>query len=235
MTKKFSHVANFTGYMKVVADIITSKSDKQKILDIPAGNGLLAAQLRGSGHEVICADINREKPDYIYADMSETLPFADHTFDTVICMEGLEHLIQPATLISELCRICKPGGRIIISLPNIQNMYSRLQFMCTGTFYQFSPILPDSRVKEEKIDLGHISSLSYVQLRYLFKYFGAMVTQVSGDKYKRKFLLPLLLPFIGIGYIWSQSVSKEQSLNIPFLFKKELLFSRSLIITFEKE
>lgn len=235
MTRKFSHVANFTGYMQVVFDLITVKKEKQKILDIPAGNGLLAEKLRSSGHDVVAADINREKPDFVYADMSEQLPFANNTFDTVTCLEGLEHLIQPSSLVSELCRVCKPGGRIIISLPNIQNMYSRFQFMCTGTFYQFPPILPSPQVKQEKVDLGHISSLSYTQLRYLFQYFGARVIHVSGDKYKRKLLLPILLPFIGIGYLWSKTTKHQDSMKEAFFFKKELLFSRSLIIVFEKE
>ncbi|MBU0655717.1 MAG: methyltransferase domain-containing protein [Gammaproteobacteria bacterium] len=221
--------------MKVVLQIILAKGGQQRILDIPAGNGLLAQKLREHGHTVICGDINEEQEHYIFADMSGTLPFQNGEFDTVVCMEGIEHVITPSLLVSELCRICKPGGRIILSLPNIQNLYSRLQFMCSGTFYQFPPFLPEAHHKTEKVDLGHISSLSYVQLRYLFSYFGAKVTHVSGDKYKRKFLTPILLPFVAIGWLWFKVARKPDETDPALFSNRKLLLSRSLIMVLEKE
>src|SRR5437588_10996091 len=75
-TKDFSHVGNFTGYMEVVFRLMVTEKCS-RILDIPAGNGLLADRLRQEGHTVVCADINRERPDYIFADMNEPLRFAD--------------------------------------------------------------------------------------------------------------------------------------------------------------
>ncbi|MCD4719849.1 MAG: class I SAM-dependent methyltransferase [Desulfobacula sp.] len=87
------------------------------------------------GHKVVCADINKENTDFVFADMSQPLSFKDNEFDIVICMEGIEHVLEPVRLISELCRICKAKGKIFITTPNIQNMYSRFQFLCTGTFY----------------------------------------------------------------------------------------------------
>ncbi|MBN1294279.1 MAG: class I SAM-dependent methyltransferase [Candidatus Latescibacteria bacterium] len=237
--KKFSHVSNFTGYMKIVYKLVTSFESNQKILDIPAGNGLLAEKLSEQGHHVVCADINDEKKEYVYADLEKKLPFPNNEFDTVICLEGLEHVINPDALIAELCRICKKGGRVIISLPNIQNMYSRLQFLCTGTFYQFS-LYPRLNPKGEIIDRGHVSSLSYVQLKYLFAENNAKLIKVTGSKYKKKILLPFLLPFILIGALWVRSKKFRKRWydsmisNYPKeLFNKNLLFSRSLIMVFE--
>ena len=239
--RKFSHVPEYTKYMSIIYGIVTKNKNKQKIVDIPAGNGLLGQKLREVGHEVTLADINKEKKDYVYADMDQPLPFKDSEFDTVICMEGIEHLINPSLLISELCRISKKGGRIIISLPNLQNLYSRFCFMCTGLFYQFGPEHLGSLLNKEKIDLGHITSLSYSQLRYLFKYFGANIIQVSGDRYKKKILIPFLLPFVVFGFFWTYFASKkvgetrEQFDLRMSLFQINLLLSRSLIIVFEKE
>lgn len=239
MPNRYSHVPNFTQYMEIVLGIANKGSGRQRILDIPAGNGLLAEKLAEYGHDVVCADINNEKEAYVYADMSETLPFNDGEFDTVICLEGVEHVIEPSKLISELCRICKDQGRIIISLPNIQNMFSRLQFISTGTYYQFPPSLPSQNIDNRKReDLGHISPLSFVQLRYLFKYYKADLIAVSGDKYKKKILLPLLLPFILLGYLWSHYLEKQDlagnKTSNKHLFSPPLLFSRSLILVFTK-
>src|ERR1041385_6622795 len=139
LERDFSHVSNFTGYMQTVLRLASNGNSHHRILDIPAGNGLLAERLRNDGHEVVCADINRARPDYVYANLGEALPFRDAEFDACLCLEGIEHVLDSISLVRELCRITKPGGRIIISLPNIQNMFSRFQFLCTGYFYQFAP------------------------------------------------------------------------------------------------
>jgi SAM-dependent methyltransferase len=241
--KEFSHVSYFTGYMKKIYDFISNDNQRLKILDIPAGNGLLGLKLKEDGHEVICADINKEKKDFVFANMADPLPFEDDEFDIVICMEGLEHLINPAQTISELCRVSKNRGKIIISLPNIQNLYSRLQFLCTGTFFLFSPTIAATNYKDEKskhVDLGHISSLSFVQLRWLFSYYGADLLNVSGDKFKRKLLIPLLSPFLLLGYFWQKQFKENEEsykckLCKSHLINKNLLFSRSLILVFQKK
>jgi len=45
------------------------------------------------------------------------LPFRDHSFDDVVAMEVLEHVTDPNQAFSELSRVLKNGGRIIISVP----------------------------------------------------------------------------------------------------------------------
>lgn len=48
---------------------------------------------------------------------ADALPFADNTFDAVICSEVLEHTRYPEQCIAELKRVCKPGGLVYISTP----------------------------------------------------------------------------------------------------------------------
>ena len=240
--KDFSHVSNFTNYMEIVFHILQEKKCVQKILDLPAGNGLFAARLRECGHTVTCADINREKPDYVVADMNEPLPFATGEFDVAVCMEGLEHTLYPAALIGELCRITRSGGRIILTVPNVQNMFSRLKFLCTGFFYQFSPWGNFPRARDEKKDRGHVSSLTYLQLRYLFDYHGAQISALDGDRWKKKWLIPFLLPFLAVGWVWAKWELSRQKVTPPRecsamlrdLFYPPVLFSRSLILVFQK-
>jgi len=45
------------------------------------------------------------------------LPFKDGEFDVVLCVAILEHLEEPIKAISEMRRVLKPGGKIIISVP----------------------------------------------------------------------------------------------------------------------
>ncbi|MEI8291561.1 MAG: class I SAM-dependent methyltransferase [Verrucomicrobiota bacterium] len=243
LERKYSHVGNFTGYMEIALRLVQENKSCQRILDIPAGNGLLARQLRAAGHEAICADINRESPDFVYADLSERLPFADGEFDTLLCLEGVEHVVDSAALISELCRVTKSGGRIIISLPNVQNVFSRFNFLCTGCFYQFPPWMNRHLKPGETIDRGHISPLSFMHLRYLFQHFNARLARLEGDKWKKKWILPFLLPFLLGGRLWmNHAITRQKEKPVEecrqttrFLFSKPLMFSRSLILVFEKE
>ena len=45
------------------------------------------------------------------------LPFADATFERVLCSEVLEHVADPAAAMAELARVVKPGGLFAVSVP----------------------------------------------------------------------------------------------------------------------
>ena len=45
------------------------------------------------------------------------LPFADDTFDRIICSEVMEHIPDDAAAASELARVLKPGGTIAVTVP----------------------------------------------------------------------------------------------------------------------
>lgn len=205
----FSGVQNFTGYMKVAHGILAdaaASGKRWRVLDIPAGKGQFADAVRALAHEVVCADINRQRDDYVYADMNSTLPFDDDAFDCAVCMEGIEHLIDPNNLIAELIRVVRPGGRVIISTPNVQNFYSRIRFLFTATDYQFNwselRDLPPGAME----DRFHISPVSYFRLRYIADYFGADVESVHGDRWKKKILLPVYLLIDALGWPWRRAI-----------------------------
>lgn len=46
-----------------------------------------------------------------------SLPFADSTFDLVVCSEVLEHLHEYRDAITEINRVLKPGGKFLASVP----------------------------------------------------------------------------------------------------------------------
>lgn len=45
------------------------------------------------------------------------LPFANASFDTIICSEVLEHLPDYETALAEIARVLKPGGKLALSVP----------------------------------------------------------------------------------------------------------------------
>jgi GT2 family glycosyltransferase len=54
----------------------------------------------------------------IVADINEPLPLESATFDTVISRHILEHLVSTRKILEEWGRVVKPGGRMIIAVPN---------------------------------------------------------------------------------------------------------------------
>ena len=46
-----------------------------------------------------------------------TLPFADASFDGVLCSQVLEHVFTPEPFISELLRVLRPNGRLLLTVP----------------------------------------------------------------------------------------------------------------------
>lgn len=96
-------------------------------LDIGCGDGYWSEKLKARGYLTTSIDIPREYPnadadvlyvDTVYMDANESLAFADASFDLVWCSEALEFFSNWENTLSEIQRILKPGGRVIITTPN---------------------------------------------------------------------------------------------------------------------
>ena len=94
------------------------------LLDVATGPGSLAAEALGFGARPIGIDISpgmiamagNAYPgiDFHVAEV-EHLPFADRSFDAIVCNFGLGHFPYPQSAITECVRTLKPGGRIALS------------------------------------------------------------------------------------------------------------------------
>jgi SAM-dependent methyltransferase len=100
----------------------------KSILDVGSGAGQIAQHLlefADRDAQITCTDLSHtmlrrarqrllsDRPSYIAADLS-ALPFADGSFDGVTCGYVLEHLPDPAVGLSELARVLRPGGRMLL-------------------------------------------------------------------------------------------------------------------------
>lgn len=64
-----------------------------------------------------------------YENGVKEIPIKSNKFDYVILTEVIEHVIFPQILISEISRILKPGGKLIISTPNIHMFGNRIAML----------------------------------------------------------------------------------------------------------
>jgi SAM-dependent methyltransferase len=94
------------------------------LLDIATGPGSVAARARAVGAECVGVDLSpgmialarlsHPDIDFRVAEV-EHLPFADHSFDTVVCNFGLGHFPWPEAAVAECRRTLKVGGRVAFS------------------------------------------------------------------------------------------------------------------------
>ncbi|MEM1446081.1 MAG: class I SAM-dependent methyltransferase [Planctomycetota bacterium] len=94
-------------------------------------------------------DIGGDPTQVIDLEQCERLPFNDASFDCVVCTEVLEHLDHCHRVFDEIVRVARPGGAIIISLPNCwRTMRSRIvKGRGTPRFYGLPPEPPEDRHK----------------------------------------------------------------------------------------
>ena len=110
-------------------------------LDLGAGRGELSARLAALGYDVTA--VERYVPQFeakvplVDADLNQTFPFEDATFDVAMAVEILEHLENPRSFLRELARVLKPGGRAIVSTPNLTSLLSRVLFAACGQWDLF--------------------------------------------------------------------------------------------------
>lgn len=98
--------------------LLSVKGDRKKILDVGCGRGFLAKQLLAQGHEVHGCDVLKELtvPGLQYKQGNiESLPFADKSFDVVVCTHTLEHVRDLDRSINELKRVARE--KLIIVVP----------------------------------------------------------------------------------------------------------------------
>ncbi|TET67031.1 MAG: class I SAM-dependent methyltransferase [Candidatus Zixiibacteriota bacterium] len=90
-----------------------------RILDVGCRDGHLKKFLKGdyqySGIDIVP---EFEAPDITIQDICAGTNFEAGFFDVAFCIEVLEHVTNPYFVLREIHRILKPGGRLVLSVPN---------------------------------------------------------------------------------------------------------------------
>lgn len=100
----------------------------ERVLQVDCGPGWLPQMLQARGARVIATDLSavavaRARARGVDAFQFDIdvgpLPFADNQFDVVISDSQLEHRVDTAHALDEMVRVLRPGGRLLLLLPNI--------------------------------------------------------------------------------------------------------------------
>lgn len=105
----------------------------RECLDIGADNGVLSLLLRELGGRWSSCDLSAQTVDSIrdlvrervYRIDGESTPFENQQFDLIVIIDLLEHIETDREFVNEAYRILKPGGEILINVPNPKDGFLR--------------------------------------------------------------------------------------------------------------
>ena len=104
----------------------------RRVLDIGCGGGLLAEAMARKGAKVTGLDLADDlvqvamlhaleagvEVDYLYESAEQHVRAHAGEYDIVTCMEMLEHVPEPAGVITAIARLVRPGGHVFVSTLN---------------------------------------------------------------------------------------------------------------------
>lgn len=104
----------------------------KQVLDVGCGGGILSESMAKQGAQVLGVDMGHEplqvarlhaleqnvKLDYQRITVEELAEQRPASFDVVTCMEMLEHVPDPASIVRACAKLAKPGGKLFFSTIN---------------------------------------------------------------------------------------------------------------------
>jgi len=125
-----------------------------RVLDVGCSGGLLAEHIRARGHYVVGVDYLeipgvRDRTDEFYeADLNRPLPPPVGTgYDVVIAGDIIEHLWRPGEALGQIRAALRPGGQVLLSVPNFGHFYPRLRTTLGLFGYDRRGILDDTHLR----------------------------------------------------------------------------------------
>ena len=185
------------------------------VVDVGCGDGGLIGFCAGQSAEVIFIDRDshrlaateeriRKSPARAYraiASDCDPIPLEDAIADLVICTEVLEHVPDPAAFLRELIRVTRPGGRLLVTVPDARS--EQLVAATAPAYYFQAP--------------NHIRIFTAAEFRNLVQAAGLEIREPAGA---RLLLEPVPHPVLadhrsrrGLGY--RHSPSHSGSLDAP--------------------
>lgn len=204
------------------------------VLDAPAGFGHLSLKLKEMGFVVTSGEINPaiflvNDIDCVYTDLNRTIAAADHSFDYVCCVDGLEHMTDPYQAVQEFSRVLKPNGIGVFSIPNYSNIEKRCKFLLHGYLTKPTQFDAYEKANRQLFDF-HNSPLTITQLDFMFKINQLEIIDVlSNDKKRKQYLLAPLVILLKLLNLFNREKSRKKH-NTKMTLDNRVIFGGNNLI-----
>jgi SAM-dependent methyltransferase len=110
--------------------------------------------------------------DIRQGNVEERLAWDDGYFDVIVLSDVIEHIVNLWPAMTEITRLLKPGGHVVISTPNVACLRARLKLL-RGEFPASKPQEGFKlRTHDELHDGGHVHYFTFSMLDRLFERYG---------------------------------------------------------------
>ena len=166
----WDYYPTYRAKLRIVRAYLDGLPPATRVLDAGCGEGLLveeyADRLAMTGVDA----------SYLSAHVQQAsltaLPFADGHFARALCLDVLEHLSfdDQARALAELSRVLAPGGELLVSVPNLAHLQSRVQFLLRGRLIRTASVAkhPGDRPVVEYLELARRAGFHLVDRRGIF-------------------------------------------------------------------
>ena len=219
-----------------------------RALDVSCRNGEVMRALAARGFEVRGTRFERGLPPIEGlpidegVDLTRGLPYLDESFDLVVLTEVIEHLENHRAAISDLARVLRPGGHLILTTPNIMRLDSRLGFMLSGMHKaKRRPIPLDTPL--DQAHRFHNYPIPFALLYYLMRINGLRLERLGHGKVKpfSYVLYALMYPVVALDtrlrLIWRERKPTLRELNrelARWMLDRRVLTEDNLILMAQK-
>lgn len=230
-----------------VRQYILSRSTElqgKTVIDLPAGSGFSSQLLHEAGAKVEPYDLFPEffKFDAVEckeADLEDRLPVEDSHADVVLFQEGLEHLSDQLHAMSEINRVLKPGGKLLLTTPNYSNLRAKMSYLLNESEqYKLMPPNPIESIwfsnrdtQDKRFYFGHMFLIGIQRLKLLGTLSGFNIKEIHHTRVNRTsfFLLLLLYPFILFSTWRAYRRALRKNIDVSSEVKKRI-FSENLAL-----
>lgn len=237
---------------KVLALLEPHLAQARRVLDIGAGEGYLAQRVhdlilaRGYAAKVEACDLfpNNFRASEIEChaiNLHGGLTLPDQCIDLAYSVEVLEHLEDQFLFFREVHRVLRPGGRFILTTPNVLSLTSRVRTLLAGFPELFGP-LPIRGYDPQHVG-GHIHPVSLYFISYMAEKAGLRVLGCTTDRVKAGSVgLLALWPLVRLGsavVAWharrkTPAIHAENRMHLARMNSWAVLTGRTVIVEMQR-
>jgi ubiquinone/menaquinone biosynthesis C-methylase UbiE len=170
----------------------------ERYLDVGCGNGFITEFVAPGFDEVVGIDVEEMRLDEFRAHATDrpnvkvlsmsaaNMEFPSDYFSCITCFEVLEHVEDLTSTVREIIRVCKPGGTIVISVPQVWFPFENHGARIGNRVYGHKiPLLPYLRPLHRKYSLARIFSSAGMDRLFLSKDVELLETGYASPQFER--------------------------------------------------